>query len=857
MNIETNNETVPGSGIEVNKPEGKSENSAAAAKKEKNNKTIHVKIFIIIILTAVVINICALAIGAVFLTRSVQSAMEDDMLVAVDIADRYVSKEIELLKLIAAEAASEIGRHIKSLEPSGAVTEIDLKSVLDNILKKHPMYTGLAVFNQLTLVDYLGETDVPEDIPFQPFMQTAYRGGQAVSTTMFCPDGSLVMYVSAPINDKMVLAAVLPGLYFSEIISHFTFWQTVHLFINDKDGYAISDFRDEWVIERRNFIELAKKDSSLNDLAAFVERGISGERSVSRFSLDGKPRICAFRPVSSSEEKWFIGIIAPLGESAINGIPYSILLMGIITLLLSVAAAFVAASLLKRSYDELFQLRDIAETVSMTKSTFLANMSHEIRTPMNSIVGFSELALDGECSPRTRDYLDKIRTNAQWLLQIINDILDISKVESGRMELENIPFGIHELFSSCRTLIMPAAIEKGITLYFYAEPSMGKKPLGDPSRLRQVFVNLLSNAVKFTNNGMVKLHAALTDMSSNTITMHFEVKDSGIGMTKEQIAKIFDPFIQADKGIARKYGGTGLGLSISKNIIEKMGGTLSVESTPGIGSKFSFDLVFDAIDANDEDMFTDKIVINELEKPFFEGEVLLCEDNVMNQQVISEHLVRVGLQPVIAVNGKTGVDLVKSRIDSGAKQFSLIFMDIHMPVMDGLEASSKILKLNTGVPIIAMTANIMSNDREIYRQNGMYDCVGKPFSSQELWRCLMKYLTPVSKSSNERNLKLETDAEYQKSLQVFFIKNHRDKYEEITKALEEDDPELAYRLAHTLKVNAGQLGRTILQGAASDVEKMLKNGENLVTEEMLNILKTELDMVINEFTSKNKTERDE
>jgi len=817
------------------------------AVKDRSSKTTHIKIFIVIISTAVVINLCALAVGAVFLTSSVRGAMEDDMLIAVDIADQYVSKEIELLKFMAASAAAEVNRHISS--------SADIKSGLDKICANYPVFTGLAVFDQLTLIDTSGGIYVPQDLPFKPFMQTAYKGGQAISTTMTSPDDLLVIYVSAPISERLVLAAVLPGLFFSNIISHFTFWQTGHLFIDDGDGYIISDFREEWVRERRNFIEMAKTDSLYEGLADMVKRAALGERVVGRFDTGDMPRICAIRPVSSSGENWLIGIIAPLGESVLSKIPFSLLIMGLITLLLSVAAAVVASILLKRPFDEAFSLRKDAEAVSMSKSAFLANMSHEIRTPMNSIVGFSELALDSETSPRTRDYLDKIKTNAQWLLQIINDILDISKVESGKMEFENIPFGFHELFSSCRTLIMPAAIEKGLTLYFYAEPSMGKRPLGDPSRLRQVFVNLLTNAIKFTNNGMVKLHAALMDRSENTITMHFEVKDSGIGMTKAQITRIFDPFTQAESGITRKYGGTGLGLSITKNIIEKMGGKLEVESTPGIGSKFSFDLVFDTVDVTDDEMFEKKIVLNELEKPTFEGEILLCEDNIMNQQVICEHLSRVGLKTVIADNGQIGLDQVKWRKNSGEKQFALIFMDIHMPVMDGLEASTKIQALNTGVPIVAMTANIMSNDREIYRNSGMYDCVGKPFTSQELWRCLMKYLTPVTKNSEGKNFMLEAEAEFHKSLQLYFVKGNQNKVDEIRNAIKEGDIELAHRLAHTLKGNAGQLGKTILHGAASDVERQLKHGENLVTEELLRILETELYMVLNEFASKNITER--
>jgi PAS domain S-box-containing protein len=503
------------------------------------------------------------------------------------------------------------------------------------------------------------------------------------------------------------------------------------------------------------------------------------------------------------------------------------------------------------------EMEETALSASQLKSAFLANMSHEIRTPMNSIMGFSELALDGETSAKTRDYLGKIQMNADWLLQIINDILDISKIESGKMELEKIPFDLHELFASCRTLITPKAAEKGIALYFYAEPSIGKRPLGDPTRLRQILVNLLSNAVKFTNSGTVKVLAEIKDKSGKNVTMHFEIKDSGIGMTPEQIEKIFEPFTQAESGTTRQYGGTGLGLSITKKMVELMGGELSVESAPGVGSKFSFDLTFDTIDI-DEDRFEKKIVFNELEKPLFEGEVLLCEDNVMNQQVICEHLARVGLKTVVAGNGKTGVEMVQDRIKKSEKQFDLIFMDIHMPVMDGIEASAKIFELNAGIPIVAMTANIMSGDLETYKQSGMNDCVGKPFTSQELWGCLLKYFKPLNRKAVEQQSNLtespeakhqpEAGEEFQKEIQKLFVKSNRNKYEEIVKALEEGDVKLAHRLAHTLKSNAGQIGRNALRQAAAGIEDRLKDEENRVMENQLRILETELNTVLNELS---------
>jgi len=515
------------------------------------------------------------------------------------------------------------------------------------------------------------------------------------------------------------------------------------------------------------------------------------------------------------------------------------------------------------------QLRDSAnkaQMASITKSVFLANMSHEIRTPMNSIMGFSELALDDDIPQKTREYLIKILENTEGLLQIINDILDISKVESGKMDLEKIPFNIHELFTSCRTLVMPKAVEKGIMLHFFAEPSIGKMLLGDPTRMRQILVNLLSNAVKFTNTGTVNLYAEIKNMSENTVTMEFEVKDSGIGMTSEQIEKIFDPFTQAETGTTRQYGGTGLGLSITRNILELMGSSLLVESTPGLGSKFSFSLTFDTIDATEDDLYHKKVLLNELEKPVFSGEVLLCEDNPMNQQVICEHLTRIGLKTTVAWNGRIGFDMVRRRILSEKKQFDLIFMDIHMPVMDGIQAAKKIREADDNVPIIAMTANVMSDERTNYMNSGMLDCICKPFTSKELWHCLLKYLKPVNIEKkpedktaaqtepeissgavfNTDNL-LEADMEYQKALQEHFAKFYRNKFNEIIMSLETGDISCAHRLTHTLKGNAAQLGKTSLQNAALNVERNLKNGENLVSQEQLAILEKELNAVLNEL----------
>jgi CheY-like chemotaxis protein/nitrogen-specific signal transduction histidine kinase len=489
-----------------------------------------------------------------------------------------------------------------------------------------------------------------------------------------------------------------------------------------------------------------------------------------------------------------------------------------------------------------------AKHANRAKSVFLANMSHGIRTPMNSVIGFSELALDYEMPEKPKEYVGKILENSQWLLQIINDILDVSKIEAGKMTLESIPFDLHDVFTLCRTASDPKAQEKGLTLHFYTEPFIGKRLVGDPTRLRQVFINLISNAVKFTNVGAVKVSATVKETVDDQIVMHFEVKDSGIGMTTEQMRKVLEPFAQADYSTTRKYGGTGLGLSIIKSIIDIMGGELVVESTPGIGSKFSFELTFDTVDISDDEDTGAEIGGEEIEKPSFDGEVLVCEDNRMNQEVIRRHLERVGLRAVIADNGKAGVDEVLRRIEKNEKPFDLIFMDINMPVMDGLEASARITEFNCGTPVVAMTANVMSNDKELYKNHGMNDCVGKPFTSQELWRCLLRYIKPVNAAAvAAAQPRPRYDEELLLDMQTIFVNDNQGKFEEFMNAVDAGDIKSAHRLAHTLKSNAGTIGKTALQAAAAKAEELWGGGENRLTPELIDTLKTELDAALKEL----------
>ena len=522
-----------------------------------------------------------------------------------------------------------------------------------------------------------------------------------------------------------------------------------------------------------------------------------------------------------------------------NPLEFKLAVAVAVMLLLIIGALIVSLKMQAR--------KQAAEAALVAKSAFLANMSHEIRTPMNSIIGFSELALNSEITTATREYLGMIEENAKGLLQIINDILDLSKVESGNIKLERLPFDLHELLKSCRSIIMPRSINKGIDLQFYAESSIGKKLLGDTTRLRQVLINLLSNAVKFTESGAVKAAVIVKNETEKDVTLRFEISDSGIGMTREQITRIFEPFSQADISTTRKYGGTGLGMTITKNILDLMGSELEIKSEPGVGTAIAFELTFDTMDKTDEAIETGNIA-EEINRPFFEGEVLVCEDNLMNQRVITEHLAKVGLKAEIAENGLEGINKVRVRMNNNMKPFDLILMDIHMPIMDGVEAASKIIALKTGTPIVAMTANIMIEDRERYKKIGMIDYVGKPFTSQELWHCLLKYLKPVNAGNAQNGEKEDCNKKLYAELKSDFVKINQTKSDEIENALNTGDINLAHRLAHTLKSNAAQIGKNVLKAAAAEVEAALKDGENKVSETQMETLRTELSSALDDLS---------
>lgn len=396
-------------------------------------------------------------------------------------------------------------------------------------------------------------------------------------------------------------------------------------------------------------------------------------------------------------------------------------------------------ALLRRKAAELESARQTAETANLTKSQFLANISHELRTPMNGILGLTALTLESELTPEQRDNLETVIVSARSLLTLLNDLLDLARVEAGRMELERVEFNLPELMAETLRTFAFQARRKGIDIGLTISPDIPGRLVGDPGRLRQILLNLVGNALKFTARGRVEIRAEGAAQLDQRVALLFTVSDTGIGIAPEKQKLIFEAFSQADTSTTRVYGGTGLGLAISQRLVEMIGGRIWVESEPGTGSRFHFTAWFDQASSRGEMAANSGQQTSRIAGPL---RILLAEDNAINQKLAIRLLEKKGHTVVVAGDGKEALNRIEQQ------NFDLILMDVHMPTMGGLEATAAIRDMEGRrgghIPILAMTASAMKGDRELCLAAGMDGYISKPIQAAELFRQIEELTSPAS-----------------------------------------------------------------------------------------------------------------
>jgi len=567
------------------------------------------------------------------------------------------------------------------------------------------------------------------------------------------------------------------------------------------------------------FINISNLLSSGKDLFAFSYSSYTDEDSI------------LF--LKRLDNGWYLSIVLPRDVYYIDiqNMKFIMMLAGII-LALSLCGVL--------TYMHIKVIRSKEE--SRIKSSFLANMSHEIRTPMNAIIGMSEFLQYEKLNDRQLNLVNDIHSSAKSLLTIINEILDMSKIEAGKLSLMPVNYDFYKFLDDIISMIKYMTDNKGLGFKFDTSGDIPRYIFGDDIRLKQILTNLCGNAVKFTGRGYVSLRVIALDE-----TILFEIKDTGRGISKNEMPTIFDPFEQSKSKQNRELVGTGLGLPITRNYVEMMGGKIMIESELGKGTTFTVEIPMvkgsaDDIEDEEKEQKEQKLIASQ-------ADILVVDDNEFNLKTIIALLGLFEIKAKSAASGKEAVKYVQK------EKFDIVFMDHMMPEMDGIETTNEIRRLGTkfnNLIIIALTANAIYGAREMFLSNGFNDYISKPVEVYDLKNILIKWLpkekmTLIDSLPGEKTLS-DSEKEFKITLQRLFVKNNRDKHKEIITALNDGDVSKAHRLAHTLKSNAGQIGKKQLKNAASEVELYLMYGKNHASEEQLKTLENELNIVIEELS---------
>lgn len=451
----------------------------------------------------------------------------------------------------------------------------------------------------------------------------------------------------------------------------------------------------------------------------------------------------SIRSVSTALEKLEIAEsvskINRLTENATNrttNILSSLIIIGLLAMFLFIIVVYREVRFNERLRKELIREKKQTEKLAKAKEEFLANMSHEIRTPMNVIMGFTDQLLKTDLNNEQQKFLLNIKRSSRHLITVINEILDYSKMESGVLSLESIPFSVHEVIDDVHASFVNTTEKKNISLNYSVDDAVSKKVIGDPVRLKQILLNLTGNAVKFTEKGSVDITCKVWSVEEDVQTLLIEVQDTGIGIPEEAHKTIFEQFTQADSSVTRKYGGTGLGLAISKKLVELHNGNIAVKSEPGKGSVFYFTISYPVMAYGDNEQVNHPGEVKNTER--LNGKrILIADDDEMNKFLAQHILENYSADVDMAADGKEALEKIIN------EYYDVVLMDLHMPEMGGIDVVTAIRKKGIDVPVIAITGNVLLSEREKCFNAGMNEYISKPYDENELLQKVIDQLPTV------------------------------------------------------------------------------------------------------------------
>ncbi|MDR0854040.1 MAG: response regulator [Clostridiales Family XIII bacterium] len=719
------------------------------ALKSENRRKVRVRAALIVIIVSLASAIFTSAVGIHFSTKEISNTVADDLTLLGDISSGMILSTIEKMN----DDALYVGGMMERAYTEGGIEK--LTETLQNEIGTGPNFISLGVvFPDGTVIssekkDFEFAKLLPIDA--KSYLRTAPSEGTYISNSAITASGKQVIRCYYRLSSGAVFISTLRGDYFSNLLSSadYDVYSSARVFIIDGQGTVIADsysgdtnkLGSSFINSTGGFGE-AIRDALFGDITDSV---------VVRYDDDFEDAggiICSYTPLSHKNARWALFVTVPVSNTPIPNMRNLFIISGLMFLVFGAIASIFLSKMQVKPYEVLDrqnillkELKAEAEAGGRAKGDFLSNMSHEIRTPLNAVIGMTEIAKNTNDENKRYESLVKIDDASRHLMGVINDILDMSKIEANKLELDPIDFRFADMVNRVSDITSFRIVEKRQDYSVDIDPNIPPYLHCDEQRLAQVITNLLTNAVKFTpEGGSIELAAKLIGEEAGTggVEIEIYVKDSGIGVSDEQKSRLFTSFEQAESSTSRKYGGTGLGLAISKHIVEMMDGRIWVDSVPGQGSRFSFVIKAGIAEGatSDIDVSYEPLIANE-----FAGKtILLAEDIEINREIVCALLEPTGIDIVEAVNGRDAVD----KYAEAPEKYDLILMDVQMPELDGYQATEIIREMEQelaeSVPIIAMTANVFKEDIDKALAVGMNAHIGKPLNMKQVLEQLRFYL---------------------------------------------------------------------------------------------------------------------